>query len=313
MKRNAYTRGISIALKVAIVSLAAFYIARRFTASPQPERILEELLHVFSSNPFVFFFVIILMPLNWLLEGIKWKIISSHRVTISLGDAMKGVLAGLTIGTATPNRIGEFAGRIFMIREGDRTELFLLSTVASFCQVAVTVLAGLVALFWFPDYGKIVSELWGILAFVLLLLLAPFLIRFLPVAWREKLQALKQFPARLFIRAFLLSAIRYSVYVFQFLLLLWLVAPLMSWPEALAGITVSYLLVTVIPTFSFTEIFVRGSVAGAVFSGLTQIPVMFDKAFYVAILLWLINVAVPSLVGSVFVFRLKFFKSKSGK
>lgn len=311
MKKSAYTRGISIALKVAIVLLAAFYIVRRFTASP--EQMLEQLAQTFRSNPFVFLLVIFLMPVNWLLEGIKWKIISSHRVKIGFGDAMKGVLAGLTIGTATPNRVGEFAGRIFMIREGDRTELFLLSAVAGFCQVSVTVVAGLVALFCLPHYEKVVGQLWEILVFVFILLLAPLWIRFLPAPWREKIEMLKQFPARLFVRALLLSALRYAVYVFQFLLLLSLVAPRISWSEGLAGITVSYLLVTVIPTFSFTEIFVRGSVAGAVFSGLTQIPVMFEKAFYVAVLLWLINVAVPSLVGSVFVFRLKFFSSKPGK
>jgi hypothetical protein len=202
-----------------------------------------------------------------------------------------------------------------MIGEVDRLQLFLLSVVASFCQVLVTVLAGLTAFIFVPYFETGITnwELASCISIVLLLLLVPFLARYFPARIHEKLEVLRSFPLHLLLNALLLSALRYAVYVFQFVLLLSVAIPSLSLAQAFAGVAVSYLLVTVIPTFSFTEILVRGSVAGAVFSGISGLHLEFEDAFYVAILLWLINVALPSLAGTFFVFRLRFFQTGNGK
>jgi hypothetical protein len=309
MKTPAYLRWISVALKIAIVSLATGYILLHFFTQQEALRISSFFYSSLNAHPFIYALVLLLMPVNWFFEALKWKIIAAVETPLTIAQASRGVLAGVAIGMATPNRVGEFAGRIFMTRGGDRVHLLLLSFVSSFCQVAVTIACGLVALLLAPSNLQL-HELYYSKTYYLYL--AAFLVIFLPPVVRviaqrnrEKLEVLARFPPRKFAAAIGLSFFRYVVYSGQFLLLLSL-TPGFDLRAAAVCIAVAYLLVTIIPTFSITEVLVRGSVAGAVFS---TTEVSFGDAFYVAVILWAINVALPALAGCIFVFRLRFFKS----
>lgn len=300
----------SVALKVAIVLLAAGYVVHRFLFTDDKHSIAEHFSAALSSDPFTLLLVVLLMPVNWLLEGWKWKLAAGQHVRIGIGRALKGVLAGVTIGTATPNRVGEFAGRIFMENGGDRVQLLLLSFVCSFCQVVVTFLAGMAGLAMMEDKAGL-SDVQLIFLFSagVIFFCLPLLLKFIPEKWNTRTKALREFPASLFSLVLLLSAIRYSVYVTQFILLLDIFRPegLPVLP-LVACVMTAYLVVTMIPTFSFTEVLVRGSIAGFVFEGSGGLG--YRVGFVVAVVLWTINVALPSLVGIVYVFRLKFFKQE---
>ena len=303
-----HRRNFGLALKVAIVLLAIGYIAQRFLNADDPLEIPLRLFRTLEFFPLKFLFVMLLMPLNWMLEGWKWKLAAGQQVKTSFADAMKGVLAGVTIGTATPNRIGEFAGRIFMGNEEDRVPLLFLSFVCSFCQVLVTFLAGIAGILLLENNaGLSKNELSFIYLAGILFCCTPLLLFVLPAKWKEKAAKLRTFPLTVFLKIFILSAIRYAVYVSQFMLLLTMMRPDMATGEILGCILVAYLVVTLIPTFSFTEVLIRGSIAGFIFSALG-----FEKvAVTVAVFLWLINVAIPSLIGSIFVFRLKFSRKEA--
>lgn len=293
-----------VALKVTIVFLAAGYIALRLFGKGNIHFSISRFFSSFEEHPFLFFAVVLLMPINWLIESMKWKIAASRSVNISLKESIKGVLAGVTVGTATPNRIGEFAGKIFMVREGDRMQLLLLSFIPSFAQVLVTVVAGAIGFMLHPEVaGLSNSEMFFLLTGTILVFILPFVPGIIPLRWATKMEALRTFPRKLFFQIIVLSILRYSIYVFQFLLVLMLTGANLEWKMALVCISVSYFIVTMIPTFSFTEVLLRGGIAGFVFS---NGGAEFDLAFTAAVTLWTINVAVPSLIGSVFVFRLKF-------
>lgn len=306
--KSKYANKFGIALKVAIVFLAAGYIAWRLLAKSDSH---FSFLHIFRSletHPLLFFSVLLLMPINWLCEAWKWKMAASLSVKISLKEAIRGVLAGVTVGTATPNRIGEFAGKIFMVPNGDRLQLLLLSFIPSFAQVLVTILIGSIGFLLHPEVGGL-TEMETIFLFVgvLVVLLLPFCVGILPVSWTQKVKVIMHFPKKSFFQILGLSAVRYSVYAFQFFLVLLLYGVTVEWKMVLVCIAVSYFIVTMIPTFSFTEVLLRGGIAGFVFS---NGGAEFDLAFTAAVTLWTINVAIPSLVGGVFVFRLKFSREE---
>lgn len=297
-----------LALKVAIVLLAAGYIARRIIYSNYLFEIGRWFYNAVTGFPLIFLVVIALMFLNWMLEGWKWKLAAGRQVKISFSEAMSGVLAGVTIGTSTPNRVGEFAGRIFMHKKEDRVPLLFLSFVCSFCQVAVTILAGLAGIFLLEsDTVLSVREMNFIYIAGTLICLSPLLLLVIPRKWNENITKLRTFPFRVFIKIFFLSAFRYMIYVTQFALLLYMTRAGWNIQQMLGGIMVSYLIVTIIPTFSITEVLVRGFIAGLVFSRINNL----HDPVTVSIVIWLINVAVPSLVGSAFVFRLKFSRKEA--
>ncbi|CAN5768500.1 hypothetical protein BH11BAC7_BH11BAC7_17220 [soil metagenome] len=296
-------RKFGIGLKVAIVLLAAGYIVRRFFTTDDPVAIASHVFRRITFFPFTFLTVLLLMPLNWMLEAWKWKLAAGQQVHISFANAMRGVLAGVTTGTATPNRIGEFAGRIFMEKEADRVPLLFLSFVCSFCQVTITFFAGITGMLLLENNaGLTQNEMIFIYVTGIIFCCVPLLLPVLPAKWKEKTKQLRQFPLPVFSKILFLSAIRYSIYVIQFMLLVRMFRPELFCLEIAGSIMVSYLVVTMVPTFSFTEVFIRGSIAGLIFSaaGFGRI------GFLAGVLLWLINVAIPSLVGTVYVFRLKF-------
>ena len=55
-----------------------------------------------------------MMFLNWLVEALKWRYMISKIENISIMTAYRAVLTGITVSTFTPNRIGEYGGRVFV-------------------------------------------------------------------------------------------------------------------------------------------------------------------------------------------------------
>ena len=70
-------------------------------------------------------------------------------------------------------------------------------------------------------------------------------------------------------------------------------------------IALTFFVTSVIPTFALTEIAVRVGVAIYFFSTIytSQAPILAASLF-----LWMVNLAIPALIGSAFVYKLKFFK-----
>jgi hypothetical protein len=65
---------LGVALKVAIVFVAAIYIAWRLFGKNDIRFFPDKISYCISQHPFIFLSVIFLMPLNWWLESYKWKL-----------------------------------------------------------------------------------------------------------------------------------------------------------------------------------------------------------------------------------------------
>src|SRR5690606_16834411 len=76
-----------------------------------------------------------LAVLNWGMEAVKWRWLVAHLGSMSLLRAFAATLAGTTIGTITPNRTGEFMGRVLFLAPGHRWQggfATLLGSIAQF-------------------------------------------------------------------------------------------------------------------------------------------------------------------------------------
>src|SRR5262249_6990083 len=56
--------------------------------------------------------VAVMMLLNWGLEACKWRLLLWPLEKISFGRSFKAILAGVALALNTPNRIGEYGGRV---------------------------------------------------------------------------------------------------------------------------------------------------------------------------------------------------------
>lgn len=291
-------------------------------------------------------FVLALMPLNWLLEAYKWKILIDKIEVISLLRSLKAVFSGITVSVFTPNRIGEYGGRIFHLQTGDRIKAVLVTIIGSWGQLTVTVCAGLVGLafyvpqfthyLWqhyaklvgltfyipqFTDVGIYLSDLqlviFGIFCVVVIVLIV---LLYLNIRIFSKITAKWKWLGRYVAYSevfnmynsyhlgelLFASLARYFVFTLQFYLLLKIFGVNVNYAESMMMISIIYLVMAGIPTIAIAELGVRGSIAVFIFGAITDQSVGIIAASFA---LWLINIAIPAGIGTFFVFNLRFFRN----
>src|SRR6266404_3077929 len=100
-----------------------------------------------SSEIWDLLIVIFLMIINWSIEAFKWKISIQNIQPVSFLKSFRAILSGVSFSVTTPNRMGEYLGRVLYIEEGNRLRAVSLTIVSSMSQLIITLLAGLIGLF----------------------------------------------------------------------------------------------------------------------------------------------------------------------
>lgn len=259
--------------------------------------------------------VVLLMPINWLLEAWKWLKLTEKSVFISLKTSIKSVLGGLSTGYITPNRIGDFAGRVLFLPKESRLTGVILSIINSLTQNIVITIFGLIgAVVYFTQHFNVGNFsnylLWIGIGFGLSLLLYfsfPTLVQkirigSLSLKIKQTLQAISSFTFWDLMVVVFISILRYLVFCSQYYLLLRFFGITVSLSQALIAIPTMYLLITFTPSLAASEPAVRGSYAVLIFSifSSNEIGIMLT-----GILIWLINFVVPMVVGTVEIAKVK--------
>lgn len=277
---------------------------------------LREALDTAGAMQYVAFVVVfILMPLNWMLETVKWQILLSNTGNINFTTALGSVLAGLNTGFISPNRVGEFAGRILFLPPSQRADGIVLSFVNSLTQNIVMIAAGLAgAIYYFTNFrsfDNLRTYFIATGAIFISLILITFTLPILFEKLKSKrfftrietfFKSLRALNANTLGKIFFVSALRYFIFCFQFYCMLLFFGIDISLFEAVAAIPAMYLLVTFTPSFSASEPAIRGSMALFIFSIFSDNQV---GIILTGIGVWLINFVLPMLVGSFFLARKK--------
>ncbi len=263
-------------------------------------------------NLLFFIFALLLMPVNWLLESFKWQYLLKDIQQVSLVKAIRGIAIGITSGMATPNRIGEYVGRTFVLNKKNRVKGSLATMLGSLSQVLITLISGMLA--WIVIFEQVhffnnlIYRPFFIAALVVLMdiMLLLFynlqwikrLAKWLSINQRyiDELRFLSKFKVSELSFVLFLSFFRYVVFAIQYVLLLWAFGLNIPLLYSLSAIAVIYLIIVFIPHFSITELGVRGSVAILVFQNFTN---QLHLVAMAAGVLWLINIAIPTGIGSV--------------
>src|SRR5688572_10979456 len=93
-----------------------------------------------------FILVFVLMFVNWSLEALKWKISVQRVQPVSFLRSLKAVFSGVSFSVTTPNRTGEYLGRVLYMDEGNRLKVISLTVLGSLSQLIITVFFGLLGL-----------------------------------------------------------------------------------------------------------------------------------------------------------------------
>lgn len=283
----------------------------------------------FGEQAWKFWLVIILAFVNWGLEARKWQVLMKTLQPLNYFVALKGVLSGVTLSLNTPNRIGEYGGRVLYVKEGNRLKSVSLSIAGSICQLTITVLMGCGGLIFLlnTDHAN-ESAVMGLSFFwlkVLLslsvfatLILLLFLFR---LSWIIKLfekipafskyvqyiSVLDEFTPKLLLRLLFLSLLRYLVFVIQYIFLLQVLQVEVSWQQGFWLIAILHLVMAIVPSFAIADLGIRGKFSTELLSLYSANTIgIIETTFGI----WFINLFIPALAGSFFIIRKRIFKER---
>ena len=257
--------------------------------------------------------ILLLMPVNWGLEAAKWRLLMRTVAPMPLARAFLATLAGTSVSLVTPNRTGEFVGRVLFVPPETRITAAALTVLGSIAQVLITFLAGAFCVLVMHELhlplpmgpgwsiGAIAFVATVLAAGCAVLFLFPELLRHLfdivPFLRRydDRWRALQAQPRSRSLTVLAMSAMRYAVFIGQGMLAFASFAPEMDAMAVLLGLPVVYLLATLVPTMLLTDLGVRGSVAVLIFTALGGVA---SHVLLAMSMVWTINVLLPALVGS---------------
>jgi hypothetical protein len=268
--------------------------------------------------------VLALVPFNWGLEAEKWRRLISPLERIGFRRALRATLSGVTLGLFTPNRIGEYGGRVWYLSPGRRMAAVPLSLMGSWAQILVTGMLGALSgiLFYYrfariqqwPFLGKPVPWLMAIAVLSLVALVAYLLFplwigkvghwswwKRLPRTLRPPLRLLESLHPALLGQAFGLSAARYLVFAAQYLILLRVFNLALGWGQGFVALGTLFLMQSLLPSLSAFEWLKRGNLALFVFGVFIPDSAHAEWSILAASTgLWAINLVLPALLGYAF-------------
>ncbi|GAA4449498.1 hypothetical protein GCM10023189_08940 [Nibrella saemangeumensis] len=306
-------------LKLAVLSVILAYIT--YTLGQQPANWNRVWQHFQQTNwaGSLALGLVLLTPVNWALEALKWKILIRRVEAVSLTEAYQGVLAGLSLGFALPAQVGDTAGRVLSLRSGRRAEGLGASLVSGGMQFYVALLFGTAA--WLHQLLTVPARdttagrlLFGLLTSMLLAGLGLVQVRRRlqpadnPRPWLRQLttylQVAGQYTSAEFIRALLVASLRYLTFSLQFYMALRLYGIALPVDDMAAGIGLVFLAKTITPAFNLlSDLGVREAASLWVFAPYGVVAPLLLTA---TLTLWLVNVLLPVLVGLVWVWRLRW-------
>ena len=309
-------------LKIGIAVMCGIFLYKRTLRFDYLE--IETLYkHCFVTNWWLLLLAILLLFFNWGIETIKWKYLIRKIEKLTFFKAFGAIMAGVTISSFTPNRVGEFGGRMMLLTNKFDTRVITLTIIGGMSQLMVTLGIGIPCLVFFLTFYN-VSDFehsgWilgfgtvGLLIYAVVFCKLPFIYRQINLRF-GKHNLLKRITEGVaYIDGFglryitMLSLMRYLIFFSQYVLVLLFFNVHLLWYHYLLFLPAVFLIQTIIPTFVLTEIGVRASVAIAVLSVANHGE---DQIMAASALLWIINLMLPAMVGVVILLFTRLTKSE---
>jgi hypothetical protein len=263
--------------------------------------------------------VVLLMVVNWVLESLKWRYATRKIVTISPWVAIESVFCGLTWAIFTPNRLGEYGGRVMFLPNRKRILGVFAMAVAGFGQNLLTNVLGVSGVVWFcyRFFHLNALLLTGITAGAVCII-SFFIIFYFNIKWLvwllDKVSFLKKYH-RFFeilgryktdelLKLLAFSISRFFVFTLQYYIIMHMLIPQMAAFDMVMMLFVFFFIQSAVPSLDLLDIGVRSLTASTLFNYVTgqHIAIIASVSF-----IYVVNLIVPALIGTIFVFKLKFF------
>lgn len=265
--------------------------------------------------------VLLFMFVQWMIEAKKWQLLLNGTISLSFFKALKMIFMGISFSIATPNRIGEFAGRIFYLPQEARLQGTGFTFIGNFAQLIVTCITGAIGInlidvdLLFNQYKAFHYPVF------LLQIVSPFLAMFLLFVyfkagvffswvahlrymkrWKDQFIQLSILPVQVVLNVLFLSLIRYGVFLLQYWLMFEAVDLSLDFPQMCISISVLLFILSIVPTISLVELGLRWQLSILLFAPLTSNVTALTMG---VTLIWLFNMVLPAGIGAIAMLTIK--------
>ena len=315
-----YKKTVSFVLKAAIVLFAFWFVYHKLVANENLREFGKLIKEIPKSEIIaVLSTVFLLMFLNWGLEAGKWKRLISQVEKISLWRAIESVFCGLTWAVFTPNRIGEYGGRVFFLSPKRRIIGVVAMAVGNIGQMVLTNVFGAIALSIFIyRFVDIDYRLFYALVVLSLMFCMFFIVFYFNIRWlngillsirftrryKKFYSILARYKKRELLKILLFCLARYAVFSTQYFILFHWLIPEIHYLDILMMVSILFFVQSTLPSLDLFDIGVRSVTASYFFSSVTTQDV---AVIACTASIWLVNIIIPAILGTYFVSKLNFF------
>lgn len=318
---GSHQRRLWQAFKLIVLALLIYVIYSQVFLTYDTDALVDTFVEKYrSGNAYLLLLALLFMPVNWLLEMHKWRILVAHFQPLSSGLAWKAILTGVCLAIITPARLGEYGGRLTGIDKENISNALAANFISSTSQNIINVVLGVVALFLFNEAYEIFTlniRQVGLTALAMVVLGIIVIYRYNSIkSYVRKLLSnrlninirLSSFTRAGVTKVMNFAFLRYLVYVLQYIILLYFYGVTEDLTGLVLGVAVIYLFQSMVPLPPVLSIFARGEVAIFVWGIFTTNLLGILAATFT---LWTINLLIPALIGYIILWKQRPFLNYS--
>lgn len=286
--------------------------------------------------------LIVFVPINLFLEAWKFNLLVNSSAQLdetiqvrklSIRESFRRILAGLSIGIFTPNRVGEYAGRLTNAKPGERKTVIAATFLGGIAQWIPLLYGGLMGLFLLgvPEVKELQAEELKI--FLVALLGLGFLVVYFQFekilklvggflervnysskssrGWFSRkrdsllskissLTNLQVSSVSTRVTVLLIASLRYCIYLLQLVLALKFVGLDVSWGSLFAGSAALFLAQTFLPLPAVVQALARTELALLLWASFSPNPLSIAVG---SMLIFVLNLGLPALIGLFIILR----------
>lgn len=292
-----------------IVTIAYVVVVYKLITYNDYQNLIYHFSYNISSHWFYLIICIALMPLNIFSEAIKWKYAISHIESISIKQALYATLKGQVGAIATPNKLGDFPTRASSLNTGNKTIGTIMGFVSSWTMSLIIIIIGLFtsALYLSEYHINTLNNQYLLLTSIICISILIFIFSIPTITKsinlnkiniqkiKKSLLLLSQVTTKQLFTLSALSAIRYTIFCSQLMLMIFFFNIEITLYQALISIPIIYLLTTITPTIVASEAATRSSYAILILDPFCSSAPTIALA---TTLLWALNCGIPIIIGS---------------
>lgn len=301
------------AIKLAIIAASYWYLFKKIKDFENWDDLLHLLMHQPQRFIYIGIPVIFMGFLNLIWRSLVWKNLTSILQKISFKRSFKAILLGITGGSFTPARFGDWIGKSIVLDQKYRKKGIFIAAFGHLIQSITMIVPGIFALYFYSVKYAHIQELntrfgfnvmWSVEVFTItFMILLPFVTKRLkfprfPSIIQGIIDTVAAYSYFTYFKILAFNTLKnIFIYLQLFLLLRLFEIPISGW-EAVIIIPTFYLSLSFVPGIMFADLGVIGAfsimIIGKVFDN-------YGGVLLATMCIWVVNVGIPLLGGSAFI------------